>query len=41
MGGVEWEAEVAFGVAPGVFGFAGFLVAVVGGEGGAEFKGGI
>ncbi len=41
LGGVEWEAEVALGVAPGVFGFAGLLVAVVGGEGGAEFKGGI
>ena len=34
LGGVEWEAEVAFGVTPSIFGFAGFLMAVIGGEGG-------
>lgn len=37
--GVEWEAEVASWVAPGVFGFTGLLMAVVGDEGGAEFVG--
>src|SRR6266853_5516991 len=41
LGGVEWEAEVAFGVTPGIFGFAGFLMAVIGGEGGAEFIGAV
>ncbi len=41
LGGVEWEAEVAFAVTPGILGFAGLLMAVVGGKGGAEFKGGI
>jgi len=41
LGGVEWEAEVAFGATPGIFGFAGFLMAVIGGEGGAEFIGAV
>ena len=41
LSGVEWEAEVAFGVTPDIFGFAGFLMAVIGGEGGAEFIGAV
>jgi hypothetical protein len=41
LGSVELEAEVAFGVTPGVFAFAGILMAVVGGEGGAKFIGGV
>ena len=40
LGGVEREAEIAFGVAPEVIGFAGFLVAVIGKEDGAEFVSG-
>ncbi len=39
LGGVEREAEVAFWVAPGILRFAWLLMAVVGGESGAEFKG--
>ena len=39
LGGVEREAEVAFWVAPGILRFAWHLMAVVGGESGAEFKG--
>ena len=41
LGGVEWEAEVAFGMTPSIFGFAGFLMLVIGGEGGAEFIGAV
>ena len=41
LSGVEWEAEVAFAVTPGIFGLAGFLMAVIGGEGGAEFIGAV
>jgi hypothetical protein len=40
LGGVEREAEIAFGVAPGIIGFAGLLMSIVGKKDGAEFVSG-
>jgi len=41
LSGVELEAEVAFGVAPEEFRFAGLGLAIIGKEGGAKFVGGL
>ena len=38
LSGAEWEAEIAFGVTPDIFGFAGLLMAVIGG---VEFIGAV